>query len=122
MKRTTTAKKIIDVFLNEYEEKFGTKYLVNFPMIKTAEKVAQFYTLAQISQAIAYYFDTYSKNDLWDFLNNVDKYVRSAAGDAIAQERLSDLIEKTKRRLNAIEHGASTDNQDIGNQRDIEGD
>lgn len=113
-KRTTTAKRIIDMFIAEYEDRHNRKYLVNFPMVKSVEKVAQFYTTAQVSQAMLYYFETHSDHSIWEFINEIDKNLNGSVENALARERIKNLIEDTKRRLG--EYRGGSDNEGTGDE------
>jgi hypothetical protein len=111
-KKAPATKKIVPMFLSMYETYHpGQKYLVNWPLLKAAEKVGTFYSQAEVGRAIEYYFRTRSRHDLWEFIENLDKIYMSAKREEAAKGRVEDMIRKTNERMRHIEHGSSPDNQ-----------
>lgn len=118
-------KNIVDAFIAHYEESHGSNYLVNFPMVKSLEKVAQFYTLGMILDAMNHYFTVKSKHSLWEFIDHIDKWAEGAGADARAASHIRDLMDKTNNKLSKIrgdseQSGVTTDLQGVGDEGSIE--
>ncbi len=111
-KKNLAEKNIVALFLEYYREYHGEEYHVNWPIIKAAEKVAAFYKVDEVVKAMSYYFKTFDKHDFWQFIENIDKYLKRAIIEDEAASRLERLIKITKERMNQIEHRDSTDNED----------
>lgn len=95
-------KRIVDLFQHYYEDRYGTVYRVNYPMIKSAEKVAQYYTVNQIDQALNFYFKIYSKHDMWSFINELDVIYQRSEKEQELLDHLEDLKEQTRERLERL--------------------
>lgn len=106
MPKSTTANKIISRFVSEYEDKNGTNYSVNFPMIKSVEKIANFYSLGEIGEAMNYYFTVKpSGHSIWEFIDHIDQWLKGSRVDQESATRIGDLMRNTQRRIKDIESG-----------------
>jgi len=77
----------------------GDAYNVNWPLIKSAEKVGNYYTVEQILKAMDFYFRMKPTHDLWDFISEVDRFLSSAEREKELKENLDKLMEQTKNRM-----------------------
>lgn len=102
--KSLASKHIIPMFLDSYEDKHGVRYLVNWPAIKAAEKVGNYYTKTEAAVAMEYYFRTKSNHDIWDFLENIDRLLRLARSEEESKKRLEKLMKDTKVRMKRFEH------------------
>lgn len=99
--RKATGQRIVQAFFDRYEDKHGKKYLVNYPMIATAEKLASFYSMSEVEKALDYYFKTY-EGDIYDFLSNINKYIRNQNEEQKAILEFNKLTKQTMAQVKKI--------------------
>lgn len=97
--RKVPKNKLLDTFSSLYEEHHGEPFLVNWPMIKTAEKLSAYYTFDDLYKALSFYFRTRSRHNIWDFFEQVDSLLAKAVKEEEAQKRIRRLMEETERRM-----------------------
>lgn len=102
-KKPLSVKQIIPMFLDRYEECHGSKYNVNWSMIKAAERVAAYYSVSDISTAMDKYFNSKKEHNIWDFIDNINVYLDMARKQKEAEERLKRLLDATKKKMEEIE-------------------
>lgn len=105
-------KKVIPMFVSMYETYHpGERYLVNWPLIRAAEKVGTFYSVPDVGRALEYYFRTRSRHDMWEFIQNIDSCLNGSRLEEESRKRIDKLLKRTKKRMEEIgfEHRSSTD-------------
>lgn len=104
VKKTDKAtKRLIPLFQSHYEDVYGEEQLLNWPLIKSAEKVAGYYTIEQVEVALAYYFSHYGKHALWDFIYEIDKIYTKGIEDEQLRLDLDSLIKQTQEKMKEFE-------------------
>jgi hypothetical protein len=98
-----TGKKIIDAFKLHYDDSHDDIFNPNWGHVVSAEKIASYYSMKDIHDALGYYFSFGGKKDVYDFLKNVDRYVQGSKEAAEKEEYLEKLIESTKEYIEDIE-------------------
>jgi hypothetical protein len=102
-KDNNASKRIVPLFREYYEGKHDREYHVNWPVIKSSEKVAQYYTIKEVRTALNYYFSSSRDHNLWEFIDGIAAYLESAEAQSENEERLKEKIEKTKARVKSFE-------------------
>jgi hypothetical protein len=98
-KKTNASKRIVEMFIDQYEYTHGSKYLVNWPMVRAAERVGEHYAVSEVGRALEYYFRTRTKHDLWSFIEKIDECLRASENEDAAKKRVEELLEKTRRKM-----------------------
>lgn len=101
-KKTSSQKKIVDMFISMYEDVHGEHYRVNWPMIKTAERVAAYYSVSDIAKAMEYFFRTRTNHTLWDFVEGIDTFLARAQKEEEARSRIDKLLKETEKRMEEL--------------------
>lgn len=111
-KRIKATKKLVPLFQAYYQDFHKEEFFVNYPMVRSAEKVASYYEALQVTKALDYYFSTRNNHDLWEFINDIDKFYTAAIDAVEKEDKLQDLIAKTNGKMRKIERRSGIDNED----------
>ena len=90
-----TAERVINAFKELYFENTGNQFNPNYGMIVMAEKLAGFYTMPQLLDAMIYYFEVMNKHDFYKFMYEIDFIIKSKENQAHQDEMLQQLEHET---------------------------
>jgi hypothetical protein len=94
--------KIIEGFMELYQEKYETEFRPNYGMIVSAEKVAPYYTMGEIFAAMDYFFK-YNGINFYKFLSGIDEFLSAAKKVEEEERKLQETLKSTKDLINRIE-------------------
>lgn len=101
-KAKTTGKRIVDIYKTMFEDTYGETFNPNWGQVTSAEKIAPYYEMEDIRNALIYFFDHKGK-EFYDFLKNIDTLLYGYAKIDEDTKTLNDLLTSTRELVEKIE-------------------